>query len=243
MRDYQDSGDARDLLDDHRFWREHWPQMNGPGARGRANYGQAAIQIEWQKCPSCGGTRKERSVDLRCMTCRGKGRLPLNPGRFRGCEQCDGKGYLLWGDNPEDVEQIGDGAYRNIRDPQKPVNFVLCWCCDGWGIVLRAKDSAETATSPLIRDLRKTFLMLRQSGDSFGARSCCSCLARVTRSARSKRAATRRTPGTAARAPKCGANIASTSTRARCAACAPTADRAVSRTDRDSRYPSEGLGL
>ena len=34
LRDYQDSGDARDLLDDYRFWRERWPEMNGPGGSG-----------------------------------------------------------------------------------------------------------------------------------------------------------------------------------------------------------------
>ena len=153
------------------------------------------MQIEWLKCPSCGGTRKETGVGLRCMTCRGKGRLPLDPARYRDCEQCHGKGYLVWGDNPEDIEQTGDGAYRNIRDPQEPVNFALCWCCDGWGIVLRAGEAAKTTAGPPIRDLRKSFLMRRQSGDSCGARnccsrSCCSCLARVACSAPSKRAAT-----------------------------------------------------
>ena len=131
------------------------------------------MQIEWLKCPSCGGTRKETGVGLRCMTCRGKGRLPLDPARYRDCEQCHGKGYLVWGDNPEDIEQTGDGAYRNIRDPQEPVNFALCWCCDGWGIVLRAGEAAKTTAGPPIRDLRKSFLMRRQSGDSCGARNCC----------------------------------------------------------------------
>jgi hypothetical protein len=36
LRDCQNGGDARDLLDDYRFWREHWPEMNGPGVQGRA---------------------------------------------------------------------------------------------------------------------------------------------------------------------------------------------------------------
>ena len=203
------------------------------------------MQIEWLKCPSCGGTRKETGVGLRCMTCRGKGRLPLDPARYRDCEQCDGKGYLVWGDDPEDIEQTGDGAYRNIRDPQEPVNFALCWCCDGWGIVLRAGEAAKTTAGPPIRDLRKSFLMRRQSGDSCGARnccsrSCCSCLARVTRSAPSKRAGTRRSTGTAARAPKCSGCIANRSAWA-ARASSSTADRAVSRTDRDSRYPGASL--
>ena len=38
LRDCQNGGDARDLLDDYRFWREHWPEMERPGARGGANY-------------------------------------------------------------------------------------------------------------------------------------------------------------------------------------------------------------
>jgi len=36
LRDFQNGGDARDLLDDYRFWRERWPEMNGPGVQGRS---------------------------------------------------------------------------------------------------------------------------------------------------------------------------------------------------------------
>jgi hypothetical protein len=36
LRDCQNGGDTRDLLDHYRFWREHWSEMNGPGVQGWA---------------------------------------------------------------------------------------------------------------------------------------------------------------------------------------------------------------
>ena len=196
------------------------------------------MQIEWQKCPSCGGTRKETGVGLRCMTCRGKGRLPLDPARYRDCEQCDGKGYLLWGDNPEDIEQTGDGAYRNIRDPQEPVNFA----CAG---------AATDGASSLGQERQPKPPLVPESG-THEKHSCGDN--RVTHAERGVVAPTwlalpaprhrnwqqRAAPLALQRKPpKCGC-IANRSAWA-AGASSSTADGAVFRTDRDSRYPGASL--
>lgn len=86
---------------------------------------------EWPECPVCNGDGKDIE-NMRCLNCKGRGRITPDHTKHRSCGQCEGTGYLIWG-GATDADAIATGRFSVIQQlragpPYAKVHVELCSC-------------------------------------------------------------------------------------------------------------------
>lgn len=115
----------------------------------------SATRSDWLECPACNGTGE--NTEGGCSYCAGRGRIPPEPEKYRPCGQCDGTGYLVWG-NGEVLAHVticpcaGEGCDRcgGVRLQVLDVHGCKiggavadeCFYCGASGLVLCSSEDA-----------------------------------------------------------------------------------------------------